>query len=354
MLFRDVICCPAGQNAVLNIPKKTGGRNIIPKKLDILHEANRYFSTKTFQMNNSIIRFLIGFSGLLIFFTSDAQLVTHNYIVNSGGTYHSSTQLYQSGSFYLTNGLRTGEQSFIIPSDSTSQSVLISDLMADQSGYQSPIIGTGAWSDVGKDIQAKSLLFFNVKQYAADLKAADIVRVDLILLPVNIEKNDEVIHFPRIAVRRVIQPWEDSATTWKNQPDVSLSDEVSYTLSSLKKTNYYKINITRLFRNMLRFGNYGFQISYPENKETVEPFSRWFASPKSEEPNLRPFLLITIYAQTQNYYTLPPGQQSIMTFNDAIRNMPVNDMYWRNNFKTDVQPAPAAPTPPPPPKKDDN
>ena len=54
------------------------------------------------------------------------------------------------------------ENSLLIISDSTTKSTLLCNILADRSGSQSPLIGTGVWEEKGKNVQVSSLLYFDL------------------------------------------------------------------------------------------------------------------------------------------------------------------------------------------------
>jgi len=249
----------------------------------------------------------------------------------------------------------SGEFNFLILSDSTSRSVLISDLLPDRSGYYSQVIGTGSWFDQGKNIQARSLLYFNIQQVAPGLKASDIVRAELVLTPFKTGEAENQ-SYTKICVRRIEQNWQDSSTNWNNQPVAATSDEALFSLALKRRTGTFSLNVTRIFKNMLRYGNYGFQISYPPLTETVPSFSRWFASSRNDESNFRPYLIITLYNESYDL-RIPRIANMPSTFNEAVRNMSIDlhrqmTMNGGTPAASSAPPVPVVVDSPPPPKKD--
>ena len=65
-----------------------------------------------------------------------------------------TAQSFSSSSSYLN-------QSVLLKSGYTTKSVLVSNLLADRVGDMSPVIGTAAWSDSGRQLQCRSLLEFD-------------------------------------------------------------------------------------------------------------------------------------------------------------------------------------------------
>ncbi len=204
------------------------------------------------------------------------------------------------------------DMSVILKADTTSKSVLVSNLFEDRAGDQSPFIGTAAWFDKGKQLQCRSLLAFDYGILPVLIKPEQITSAQLILNPVQLEnanynaqnKNSELI------IRRVMQPWEDSFTTWINQPLSNNGNEVTKLVAEKKKDRTVKIDVTKLVKDMFLLGNYGFLISNQYSSEKITSFSQWFASAKNENENIRPVLIINYaipysYSQNQKIPPLP-------------------------------------------------
>lgn len=233
-----------------------------------------YFKTKTFKMKNST-KSLIAII-LALFFTSAqgmAQTVT-GY----------------------------SDMSVMFKADTTTKSVLVSNLFEDRAGDQSPIIGAAGWFDKGRQLQCRSLLAFDYGILPRLIKSDQITSARLILNPVQLENTDANTQNKnsRIMVRRVLQPWEDSLTTWINQPLSNSGGEVKKEVPVKKKDRTVNIDVTKMVKDMFEFGNNGFLICNPDSLETNNSFSQWFASAKNENENIRPVLVIN-YAVPYSY-----------------------------------------------------
>jgi hypothetical protein len=183
------------------------------------------------------------------------------------------------------------ESSLVINADSSSSSVMVCDLFEDKPGHLSPVIGTGSWREANKPVNLRSQLFFSLANLA-DIKPGDIIKAFLILVPARTGNADLEEVSCRIRVRRIIQPWVDSLTTWRNQPEVSTTDDNSYLLPPANISTYYKLNVTKMLRNMLKYGNFGFQLCFDEY--AGNSFSRFFYSAREEKQELRPQLVVTV------------------------------------------------------------
>ena len=204
------------------------------------------------------------------------------------------------------------EVSIVLKADSTAKSVLVSNLLADRTGDQSPIIGTAMWLDSGRQLQCRSYLAFNYGLLPKIIGAEQITSAQLILNPLQLgNAEEETAEQPaKIAVRRVLQPWEDSLTNWLNQPSSTPENEAIKTIPQKKKDRTVKIDVTKIVRSMFRSGNNGFMISYKDSSAKASFTSQWFASAKNENGNIRPLLVINYevpYQRNydQNYPALP-------------------------------------------------
>jgi hypothetical protein len=178
--------------------------------------------------------------------------------------------------------------------DSSSKSVLLSSLFENRAGDQSPIIGTAAWNDKGKQLQCRSLLEFDFNILALYLKPDQITRAHLILTsaPVDVSAKAEDQE-DKFIVRRVLTQWEDSTANWLNQPLGDPKDEVSKRVPAKKKDRTVKIDVTKMVKNMFQFGNNGFMLCYPDLTEAPLTASHWFASARNENEKMRPILQIS-------------------------------------------------------------
>lgn len=197
----------------------------------------------------------------------------------------------------LSAQLITKDISLRYRSDSSSQSVLLSNLLPDEVGNQSPFIGTAYWSDSSRLLECRSMLSFDLGMLNKLIKPGQVVRATLVLHPIKpvegatkSESRDS-----RLIVRRVVDTWEDSATTWLNQPKYTADDQVIKKVPAEKMNETVKINVTEIVRNMLLFGNNGFLICFPERDKMPASASQWFASSRNEKKEIRPVLLLDFY-----------------------------------------------------------
>ena len=191
------------------------------------------------------------------------------------------------------------DMSVWLKADTTSKSVLVSNLFEDRAGDQSPIIGAAAWFDKGKQLQCRSLLAFDYGILPRLIKPEQITSAQLILNPVQLENTEDDVENQKskFIIRRVLQPWEDSLTTWINQPLSNSGNEVTKMISPKKKDRTVKIDVTKMVKDMFLFGNNGFMICHQDSLEKTASFSQWFASAKNENQNIRPVLIINYALQ---------------------------------------------------------
>lgn len=204
------------------------------------------------------------------------------------------------------------EVSIVLKADSTAKSVLVSNLLADRTGDQSPIIGTAVWLDSGRQLLCRSYLAFNYGILPKMISAEQITSAQLILNPLQLgNAEEEKTEQPsKLVVRRVLQPWEDSLTNWLTQPSSTMENEAIKVLPQKKRDRTIKIDVTKIVRNMFESGNNGFMISYKDSLAKASFTSQWFASAKNENENIRPLLVINYeipYQRNydQNYPALP-------------------------------------------------
>lgn len=129
------------------------------------------------------------------------------------------------------------EVSIVLRSDSTTKSVLMSDLLQDRIGDLSPIIGSASWTDKGKRLQCRSLLSFDYGLLPQLINPDNITKAELVLMPLQLkdQAGENEIQPVKLTVRRVVQQWEDSATNWLNQPLSNTGDQVIARVPRKKK-----------------------------------------------------------------------------------------------------------------------
>jgi hypothetical protein len=192
--------------------------------------------------------------------------------------------------------------SILLKSDTNTKSVLMSDLLENRVGDLSPIIGSSSWVDKGKRFQCRSLLSFQYGFLPTMIDAEMISNAQLVLIPLQIkdqatENESDVLN---LTVRRVVQHWQDSTTSWINQPKANTGDEVIKRISAKKRFQPIKINVTEIVKNMFRYGNHGFLICYGDSLQGTKNSSHWFASARYEDENVRPVLYITYSKPVQH------------------------------------------------------
>ncbi len=228
--------------------------------------------------------------------------------------------------------------SIILKADSNSRSVLLSNLLETKAGNQSPIIGTAAWTDLGRQLQCRSLLSFDYGVLPKVINPEKISKAELILVPLQINStiDNSDKQFSKFIVQRVAEQWDDSLATWSNQPLADIKSEVTKQINPKKKNKLIKIDVTDMVKNMFLLGNNGFLIKYEDSLSAAASFSHWFASAKNENEDLRPLLVITLE------YHLPPN-----TFtNELMRPLPLTASDRDKMMQDYFRPEPVIITPP--------
>lgn len=179
-------------------------------------------------------------------------------------------------------------------SDNPSKSVLVSSAKTDKIPDVS-VIGAASMKVGDKELQYRSLLQFNLKSLPKDILADPtlISSAELILYPVPVDFTGSDENKPgKFVVRRVLQPWEDSTTLWINQPDADLANQAAK-LVKVKDKNYpVTVKVTNLLVDMLQKGNNGFMICPEISGDGSMASGQLFASPKNEDEEIRPVLVI--------------------------------------------------------------
>jgi hypothetical protein len=198
--------------------------------------------------------------------------------------------------YHSVFGQATREISLRFKTDSSSKAVLLSNLMPEANGNASPYIGTAYWSDSNILRECRSLLSFDLGSLVWLIKPEQVTRATLFLQPVQPGAVNQY-HTNKFIVRRVTEPWEDSMTTWNNQPNYSRQDEVIKKVSADNSDQTVKVNVTEMLRNMIREGNNGFMLCFPPRDEVAATASKWFGSGKNEKAAFRPVLQIDFYVR---------------------------------------------------------
>ena len=120
-----------------------------------------------------------------------------------------------------------------------------------------------------------------------------IISAELILFPLQVAFSDSDVYQPsKFIVSRVLKKWQDTAARWINQPAVDTSSQVVKIIKMQEKNQPVNVDVTRLIKDMILFGNNGFMICLENSPEPSIAFGELFASPKNENKNLRPILFI--------------------------------------------------------------
>lgn len=241
--------------------------------------------------------------------------------------------------------------SVMIRADSTCRSALISNV-TDQRGDKSQLLGTGIIQSNDSVMECRSYLSFNLGILPSFLKAESISSARLVLFPMQMEGNTgpEGIPPAEIVVRRVKGAWEDSVISWYNQPAV---DDISVVkkIRGGKEHKAAVIIVTKMVKQMLREGNYGFMISkaagYPGNEDNIN----WFGSSKNQQVFARPVLLLEYIAPKEPGFATAPGTPMV-----GLRLEELDDLYRRSLYdyreKVSSTPNVTVNNPPPAPVKD--
>ena len=186
--------------------------------------------------------------------------------------------------------------------DTLCRSVLLSNLLPDDVGDQSPFIGMAYWKDSSKGLmECRSMLAFDhLKSISLWLEPNRIMRAYLVLKPVHPSGVLRAGYYDlKVIVRRIRDNWEDSLSTWTNQPSAYTEDQVIKRIPSEKLDQPVRINVTDMVKNMFRTGQNGFLLVFPprENDRTI---SQWYASARNEDKSLRPVLELEFAASTRS------------------------------------------------------
>ncbi len=212
------------------------------------------------------------------------------------------------------------KNTFTLRSDLPSKSVLVSNLFSDKVADMSPFIGAALWTDSGRLFQCRSLLEFNY-HFLPSAIVNDPLLIEsalLILFPVEPVPAPNVKNKPyKFIIQRVSDKWVDTATMWINQPAADLSMEVVEIIKKKQKNNQLSIDVTKMVKEMLHLGNNGFLFSFNQSAEQTTVPGQWFASPKNDDINLRPLLIINYkvinpFESLDNYYLLVNEKQRQM------------------------------------------
>jgi len=228
----------------------------------------------------------------------------------------------------------------ILESDSSTKSVLVSNIIEDKAGDMSPVIGAANWLDNDKELLCISLLEFNFNLIPVEIlnNPSLILQADLVLYPINTEfaVNDQA-KTSVIYIRQVLDKWQDSSTSWNNQPNTNFENQHSATIETKNKNSPASIDVTDIvLNNIFKDTNNGFMIFYDENRNKSFAAGQLFASPKNENSAIRPQLVLYIAYQKDMEFN---KNQKDMGFNKKTSSItpikPVenllNELYLKRN-----------------------
>ena len=164
-----------------------------------------------------------------------------------------------SSTLFSQTRLPGSSNSFLFVSDENTRSALISNTY-DKRGDESQLLGTGAFTSNEALTQCRSLLAFDYSKFKERIKPEDIEYAELLLYPVVMEnENLKKAEFPDVTISRVAEKWNDSLTTWENQP---AADEYITRVKKIspktRKSGIVSFNVTNQVIDMFLKGNYGF------------------------------------------------------------------------------------------------
>jgi len=236
-------------------------------------------------------------------------------------------------------GTGYSDVSILLKADTLTRSVLISNIMENKGGDQSPFIGAAYWSDSSNKFRCRSLLSFNYGILPTMIKPEQIVRAELVLYPLELQTTaGQSSNTPNnLIVRRILEPWEDSLASWSNQPATDTRSESAKQLPRKKKETAVKFNVTGIVKDMFQYGNNGFLISNMDSLSAA--YTQWFASARYDDESIRPALLLTVAVpySLRNDPGIPPLP---MTASDRAELM---QTYFRPEPVTTTPPVPKEP-----------
>jgi len=219
----------------------------------------------------------------------------------------------------------------VLESDSSTKSVLVSTIQEDKAGDMSPVIGAANWTDKGKELKCRSLLEFDFNLLPVEIRAnpALILLAELVLYPLATEfAVDDQSKKSVFTIRQVSEPWDDSTTRWTNQPMANPQNQLEVKIDSKNKNSPVRIDITNMvLGNILKEKNNGFMILYDEKPHKTVAAGQLFASPKNENPAIRPQLVI--YVTYQSDMELAKKNSSLAPIK-PVDNL-LNELYLKRN-----------------------
>ncbi len=110
-------------------------------------------------------------------------------------------------------------------------------------------------------------------------------------------------------------------------PLLTVETQIADTIETKNKNMPVTIDVTGIvLNNILNKKNNGFMILYDENTDQSFAAGQLFASPKNENPGIRPQLEIYVEYLSEKEYTKRAA--AINPVNNSL-----NDLYWRRNTR---------------------
>jgi hypothetical protein len=219
----------------------------------------------------------------------------------------------------------------ILETDSSTKSVLVSTIQEDKAGDMSPVIGAANWTDKGKELRCRSLLEFDFTLLPVEIQnnPSLILQADLVLYPLSTEfaVNDQAKK-SIVMIRQVLDQWEDSSTRWNHQPLTNPDNQHSLKIEANNRNSPARIDVTDMvLSNIVKEKNNGFIILYDEKPKKTVAAGQLFASPKHEDPALRPQLVLYVGYQNGMEFT---SKNSAKTPIKPVDNL-LNEHYLKRN-----------------------
>lgn len=240
----------------------------------------------------------------------------------------------------------------MIRADSSSPSALISNITS-QRGDRSQLLGTGLIPLQDSGMECRSLLAFDLKKISPFLVPELVSRARLVLFPMRFEEEgmDQPSGPVSISISRILSPWNDSLTTWNNQPPVDGGHTVYKNIRPSKASDLLEINVTRQLKQMLREGNYGFMISSTAVPGKSDEEIKWYASSRHQVKDFRPVLLIEFTRKPNPAQPIQTGTPFVGIRMEELDQAYRNALYEYYQYRNDVNsgmPVDPKNAPPPP------
>lgn len=234
--------------------------------------------------------------------------------------------------FTTTNTFR-----FVLDTDPSTKSVMVSNVIADKAGVMSPILGAASWKDNGKDLACRSLLEFDFNKLPIEVRQNPslIQSAELVLYPINVDFEENDKEKPSFFyVRQVIEKWIDSTTKWNNQPITDSLNQASVLIAGENKNFPANIDVTAIVKKMIKKENNGFMLFHNNAFNELLAAGQIFGSPKNKDSGIRPQLIIYFEMTKRELRNL----SSDILYSRSLRPYWIGQQYFRNqnpnNFPT--------------------